>query len=65
MSKLNEKIITHIREQAERIEFGKITITLTGNSDVDVSVEERKRFKSEVQPMPGMVVSRRPQFREG
>lgn len=65
MTKLSEKIISHIQQQAENIDFGKITIVLMGNSDVDVICEERTRFKSETLPSPGMLVDRKKHFRDG
>lgn len=60
MAKLGEEVIAAIKEAADRIPFGTITIHLIDTSDaVDIEVNERVRFKKDDKPRAGRVVDHR------
>lgn len=51
--KLPEKAIEYIEKKLDDIEYGQVTITKNNESaNVDVIVEERKRFKKEKEVPP-------------
>lgn len=59
MGKLSEAALNRIKEEVERIPYGKVTIVVNeSQGDVDIVVEERLKFKKELCPKAGQVLGR-------
>jgi hypothetical protein len=58
MPKLTVEAMEKIKNEVERIDYGKVTLVVNENMpDIDVVVEERMRFPKRETPRPGRVVS--------
>lgn len=59
MGKLSEAALNRIKEEVERIPYGKVTIVVNeSQGDVDIVVEERLKYKKELCPQAGQVLGR-------
>lgn len=59
MGKLSDAALNRIKEEVERIPYGKVTIVINeSQGDIDIVVEERLKYKKEIQPKAGQVVGR-------
>lgn len=47
MSDLPDNVVKHIKEEAQRINYGEISIIFNGNDKIDVITKHRNRFEKE------------------
>lgn len=59
MAKISEKAMERIRQEAERIPYGKLTIILNETQrDVHIIVEEQLRYPKDENPIAGQIVEK-------
>lgn len=64
MARLSEEALEKIKQAAEKISYGTITIYLVESmNSVDIEITERTRFEKATPPRPGEIIGRKPLMR--